>query len=231
MIKKCLGIVFCFFVCGSGCASNDDLILEKGSVVPGIRQFYPMSLDIFHVTTPDIEKLQPYNAQRPENIEDGEIFKGLISFMSQFVFLQREGVLWDDEVLYPEVVLTTTDLIVSKAHGLYEIQLTDIEPITQMQEWYRQKNVAFMIDLWLMALGQRSHKDGPRALKKLMCHLGVPGQGMVRSEESFMNCLNQVCVSYKQSMTTLSLQCRRDFETAAQALLKWICEYETEFSL
>lgn len=229
IIKKSLGIFVILGALSLVFASNPNLVPEQDVRAPEVRQFYPMSLDIFHVTTPHIESLEPYKIQPPENEKDNDIFKGLTSFMSQFVFLQQEGMLWDDGVIYPEVILTTTDQVISKAHAPYEIRLTDMDPITQVQEWYRQKNVALMVDLWYMALGKKSHPDAPCALKKLMVNLGVRDQGPFNVEDSFVKCLDRVRLAHKDYEKIRSPLCEQAFQEAGWHLLKWLDAYEETF--
>jgi hypothetical protein len=221
-----------FFVLGALNAvfsSNKSLEIEHETPSPSIRFFAPMSLDIFHVTTPDIEKLQPYKNQPPQGEKENEIFKGILSFMSSVVFLQTEGVLWDDELLYPDIVLTAKGDVISRAHAPYIIDVRDVDPLTQAQEWYRQKNVALMVGLWHMALGQKGHRDAPCALRRLMHHLDVHGQASFEPEDTFIAHLNRVNLTYKDMKKTSAKDCQYAFQDAAWHLLKWLDIYEQKF--
>ncbi|MBA4117272.1 MAG: hypothetical protein C0514_00040 [Candidatus Puniceispirillum sp.] len=192
-------------------------------------------LEITSITGPDMEDWVGVSSQEPKK-EYADAFIVIRDFMAETVFMRRDELLYREKHgLYTHVTCHTRDsVVVSHTHTPYAVRVED-GFISFLQERVRQKNIAFMTDLWRMALGEPwiSTRDGPLALRRLMLILGTNEVDLSKVDVPFtlLESLKTVTGAHiNLSASPHDKAKRAALSLAAARVFVWAKAYEKEHS-
>lgn len=197
------------------------------------RIFGPGSLEIICITGPDLGDWSALGA-RNVNPDFDEPYRTIRDFVVETIFTRREEILYSERHgLYANVRYDMNACEVTcdvHTHTPYTVKV-DGAYIELLQEMWRQKNIAFMVDLWRMALGGSwvSSCHGPWTLRRLMCLLGsVDAEAECDVPEAdFLTCLRAVTLAHKEAHATPHDKVKKEaLARAAGQLILWSKTYE-----
>ena len=200
---------------------------------PPRRVFSHGSLEILCITGPSMDEWSPLGAGNTQPALE-EIYLTIRSFLVETVFTRREELLYREKHgLYADVRYDLKACEVTcDIHTPYTVKV-DGNFIDLLQEMWRQKNVAFMTDLWRMSLEETwvSSHYGPWTLRRLMCLLGcadmdLDAQGDVQNVP-FLRCLEDVTQAHRACVAAPSNKALKlALSQAAARLFVWAKRYE-----